>query len=468
MDDTIFTTDAGRERLAAEWLPPWLRTRRWFGAKDRAIQRCRITRMAPFGSAWLCAVEVGFADGASEVYVIPVAQVASAEAAAVIAPMNGKMLIDATHVPEFRALLFRVLAGHEQVPGIEAVQGATFSKTFAGTNAPASRVVAVEQTNTSVIYCDRAFLKLFRKLERGVNPDVEMARFLGERSRFPHTAGFLGALFWEGSSLAVATDYLPDAVDGWSLGIKYHKHRGNLGMDEEWRGLVRDLGERTGQMHLALASDSENPDFAPEPLTRHDVESAARAMLEMARDAVTELENASAFQSGSGQSLLQQLFTALDGMRPIKALVNRLMDDVPLGMKTRIHGDLHLGQVLYTEKGFVIGDFEGEPVRDLQERRRKQAPAKDLAGMLRSFAYLESSDRPQGRSSRHGSRLAEGEAFLQGWRKAMVGSPLGDESLLPIFLLEKAFCELRYELRHRPDWVQIPLQGLVDLCRSLE
>src|SRR5215203_4254682 len=135
MDDTIFTTEAGRERLAAEWLPPWLRTRRWFGAKDRVIQRCRITQMAPFGSAWLCAVEVGFAEGAAEVYVIPVAQVASAEAAAVIAPMNGKMLIDATHVPDFRALLFRVLAGHEHVPGIEAVQGANFQKTFAGANA---------------------------------------------------------------------------------------------------------------------------------------------------------------------------------------------------------------------------------------------------------------------------------------------------------------------------------------------
>jgi maltose alpha-D-glucosyltransferase / alpha-amylase len=468
MDDAIFTTEAGRQRLAQEWLPPWLRTRRWFGAKDRAIQACRMARITPFGTAWLCAVEVQFADGATETYVIPLTQVESAEAAAVIAPANGRMLIDATHVPEFRVLLFHVLAGRERVAGIEALQGVAFAQRFPGETSPVSRVLAVEQSNTSVIYGDRLFLKLFRKLEAGLNPDVEMARFLGERARFPHTAAFLGALMWEGSSLAVATDFAPDAVDGWSLGIKYHKHRGNLGMEEEWRGLVRDLGERTGQMHLALASDRKDPDFVPEPLTRDDVESAARSMLEMARDAVSDLENAKAFQGSAGQGMLQELFAALDGMRPIQALVNRLLDDVPLGVKTRVHGDYHLGQVLYTERGFLIADFEGEPLRSLQERRQKRPPARDVAGMLRSLAYLEASDRHSSRVARFGSSSAEGEAFLAGWRQAVGDSPLSDESLLPIFLLEKAFYELRYELRHRPDWVQIPLQGLVELCRSLE
>src|SRR5215204_20574 len=157
MDDTIFTTEAGRQRLAAEWLPPWLRARRWFGAKDRVIQNCAITKMVPFGSAWLCAVEVRFADGEAEVFVIPLTLVESAEAAAVIAPMNGRMLIDATHVPDFRALLFQVLAGREQVPGIEVARGSAFDKKFAGVDSPASRVLAVEQNNTSVIYCNRGF-----------------------------------------------------------------------------------------------------------------------------------------------------------------------------------------------------------------------------------------------------------------------------------------------------------------------
>jgi trehalose synthase-fused probable maltokinase len=377
------------------------------------------------------------------------------------------MLIDATHVPEFRALLFRVLAGKERIDGIEAMQGTAFAKRFFG-DTPPSRVLAVEQSNTSLIYGDALFLKLFRKVDAGVNPDVEMARFLGERAGFAHTPAFLGALVWQGSSLAVATEFCPDAVDGWSLGINYHKHRGNLGMEEEWRGLVRELGTRTGQMHMALARNTAELDFAPERLTRDDIEAAARSMLETARDAVSDLEHAQALEGPAGQAMLKQLFTALDGMRPIQALVNRLLDNVPEGVKTRVHGDFHLGQVLHTERGFLIADFEGEPLRSLRERRAKQPPARDVAGMLRSLAYLEASDRPNaGGNSRQLGRSGESDAFLSGWRKAVAGSPLADESLLPIFLLEKAFYELRYELRHRPDWVQIPLLGLVELCRAL-
>jgi trehalose synthase-fused probable maltokinase len=353
--------------------------------------------------------------------------------------------------------------------GISAISGTALSKRFPNSEPPASRVLSVEQSNTSLVYGDRVFLKLFRKLEAGVSPDVEMARFLSERAKFEHAPAFLGALIWEGRTLAVATDFFRDAVDGWTLGIKYHKHRGNLGREDEWRGMVRGLGQRTGQMHAALSSDLEDPAFAPEPLTRTDVEAAARTMLEGARDAVSDLENAKAFEGAAGQAMLKELFAALDGMRPIQALVNRLLDDVPEGVKIRVHGDFHLGQVLHTDHGFLIADFEGEPLRSLEERRAKHPPIRDVAGMLRSLAYLEESDRPQMRAATgQKSRSAESEAFLGGWRKAVAGSALASEALLPIYLLEKAFYELRYELRHRPDWVQIPVRGLVDLCQSLD
>jgi trehalose synthase-fused probable maltokinase len=468
MEDAIFSTDAGRQRLAQEWLPPWLRSRRWFGGNDRLITECHVARSTRFGNGWLCAVEVAFAEGAPETYLIPLTLVESAEAAAVVAPVNGRMLVDATHVPEFRALLFQVLAGAERVDGVEATRSSALPELFPAAELPVSRVLSVEQSNTSLIYGDRLFLKLYRKLEPGTNPDAEMARFLAEQAHFPHTPRFLGSLTWNGRSLALATEYLPEAVDGWSLGIKYHKNLGNLGMEEEWRGHLHELGMRAGEMHRALASDERDPAFAPQPLTRDDVEAAARSMLEMARDALSDLEGAKALEGPAGQALLKQLFAALDGMRPIQALVNRLLDDVPAGVKIRIQGDFHLGQVLHCERGFLIADFEGEPLRGLHERRARHPAARDVAGMLRSLAYLDASDRPKGRAiPRTGIRPGEGEAFLAGWRNAVAGTLLADESLLPIFLLEKAFYELRYELRHRPDWARIPIQGLIELCRSL-
>ncbi len=467
--DAILTAEAGRQRLAKEWLPPWLLTRRWFGGRGRGAFSCEVSRQLGFGDAWLTTVAVRFADGTTERYLLPLTVVDSAEVAAVIGTVGDRVLIDATHVPSFRAHLFRALSGLESVPGIDVLPGAQFAQRFPDGNAPTSQVLAVEQSNTSMAFGDRLFLKLFRKLERGVNPDVELTHFLGGNGRFAHTPAFLGALLWEGTALAVATDFFPEAVDGWSLGIKYHKHRGNLGMEEEWRELARELGLRTGEMHMALASERSDPALAPEPLTRDDVEVAARSMLETARDAVSDLEHAEAFAGTSGQALLRDLFAALDSMKPIQALVNRLLDDVPDGVKIRVHGDLHLGQVLHTDRGFLIADFEGERFRNLRDRRSKQSPIRDVAGMLRSLAYLEESDRPQARgSSRQMMRSAEADAFLSGWRKAVSGSPLASEALLPIYLLEKAFYELRYEIRHRPTWVEIPVRGLVELCRSLD
>ena len=440
MQDAIFTAEAGIQRLAQEWLPPWLQTRRWFGGRDRGISGCEVSRQLRFGEAWLTTVEVRFVDGTRETYLLPLTAVDSAEVAAVIGTVGDRVLIDATHVPSFRALLFQVLSGAQRVPGLDILPGAQFAQRFPDGSVPASQVLAVEEGNTSLAFGDRMFLKLFRKIESGVNPDVELTHFLGGDGRFAHTPAFLGALLWEGTALAVATEFFPEAVDGWSLGIKYHKHRGNLGMEDEWRGLARELGMRTGEMHMALAGDDSDPALAPEPLTRADVEAAARAMLETARDAVTDLEHAKAFAGAAGQALLRELFAALDSMKPIQALVNRLLDDVPEGVKTRIHGDLHLGQVLHTDRGFLIADFEGERLRSLNDRRAKQPPIRDVAGMLRSLAYLEESDRPQARgSSRQFMRSAEGEAFLYGWRKAVSGTPLASEAVMPINLLEKAF-----------------------------
>ena len=236
-------------------------------------------------------------------------------------------------------------------------------------------------------------------------------------------------------------------------------------MAEEWRGLARSLGEATGRMHRALASDSADPDFAPEPVTHDDVEAIVRSMLLTVRDAISELPH----PGDAGpvpEWLLREFLDAMDGMRPIQRLVEQIQSQSLEGVKIRVHGDYHLGQVLHTGAGFKISDFEGEPLRTLAERRRKQPPARDVAGMLRSLSYVagcQSGEREAGSEA----STKDQRAFLDGWRSVVKGTDLSSEALMPIFLLEKAFYELRYELRHRPDWVRIPMSDLIGLCRNL-
>lgn len=468
--DPIFATEADRQRLETEWLPSWLRGRRWFGGKDREIRSCRLRQWTELGPAWVCAVEVQFAESLAETYLLPLMHVPSAEAAAVVAAMNGQVLVDATHVAEFRAALFRILAGWGSASGIVSEPAPRMREVFPSTGAvPPSRVLSVEQSNTSLVYGDRLFVKWFRKLEIGENPDVEMLRFLGKQTSFTESPAFFGALGWAGGSLAVAIEFFPDASDGWALAMKHYKQRGNLGAIEEWQHLARVLGEATGRMHVAFASDANDPAFRPEPVTPDDVTAVVHSMLVTARDAVSELpepgSHASA-QSPIPDWLLREFLAAIDGMRPIQRVVETVLSLPVEGVKIRVHGDYHLGQVLATRSGFKISDFEGEPLRPLPERRRKQPPARDVAGMLRSLSYVAGSqvgEREAGAAAATGDQ----RAFFDGWRAAVSGTDLSSEVLMPIFLLEKAFYELRYELRHRPDWAHIPMTDLISLCRSI-
>lgn len=464
MDDEIFTTEAGRRRLAQEWLASWLRTRRWFGAKDRPIRDCRIVRHTAVGQSWLCAVEVQFDDGARDAYLLPLTRVSSAEAAAVVATVSGGVLVDATHVPAFRAALFQVLAGREFADDLTVEGNAALAE--AANDPPVSRVLTVEQGNSSIVYGDRWLVKLFRKLEAGANPEVEMARFLGVRAEFPHTPPFHGTLSWGGSDLALVNEFLPDAVDGWELALHYRQQPGDPAMREEWRKIVQQLGERAGEMHLALANAADDPAFSPEPITRDDVETIMRSMLETARTALGELEGPAASQLPDGESLLREFFTALQGMQPIQRLLDQVQALPPEGVKIRVHGDFHLGHVRYRPGEILFSNFEGEPLRTTAQRRAKQPPVRDVAAMLRSLAYAQASADPLPLPWTNAA--ADQAAFLTGWRSRVGGTALAAEFLLPIFLLEKAFYELSHELKHRPDWAHIPMRGIIALCRSLE
>ena len=327
-----------------------------------------------------------------------------------------------------------------------ALQGERFDGPYSPmerlSRVPAVRRLDAEQSNTSLVFDDRVILKLIRKLEPGLNPELEMGAFLA-RSGFAGTPRLLGSISVTGAveaTVAVAHAFVRVETDGWSYVLDALR-RGEPPLSE-----VRELGARIGELHAALASDEADARFAPEPIRREDLRRWTETLLgelertvRVGRSAVPEL-------AGRQQALA--------------ARIHRLGGVRPGGVRIRQHGDLHLGQVLRSGGEWLVFDFEGEPARPLAERRQKHSPLKDVAGMLRSFAYA---------AAAAGRREIAGlmrESFLQGWRlraaRLMPPDEEGARVLLESLELEKLLYELRYEVGHRPDWVNIPATDLLE------
>jgi maltose alpha-D-glucosyltransferase / alpha-amylase len=281
---------------------------------------------------------------------------------------------------------------------------------------------------------------------------------------------FHAALYWADTSLALASEFLSNPGDAWSLALKeFARYVDDPAALDDWLPVSRRIGQRTGEMHYALAhAPSDFREFAPEPLTAEDVGAILMSMLETARTAAEALSQDSIAASREAIAMLPRLLAALDGMRPIQALIERIQQQPPEGTKIRIHGDYHLGQVIHTGDDFLIMDFGGESLRSVPERRTKQPAARDVAGMLRSFHYAAFAARGNAAPETAEAWAQDSQdAFLAGWRSALADSPVANESLLPVFLLQKAFYELSYELSHRPDWAHIPMRGILTLARAL-
>jgi maltose alpha-D-glucosyltransferase/alpha-amylase len=347
---------------------------------------------------------------------------------------------------------------------------------------------------------DRVIVKLFRRVEPGPNPDVEIGEQLTSRTPFRRAPRVAGALEYEPAGepighLFVAHEFVPSQADGWSHALgelaRFYddvRHAGDPpadllpsarlsfaapptppGMSERAGAYIDSahlLGRRTGELHVALASDSASPAFAPEPFTRDDVQrivAGATGALQRARTMVKS-------------QMIDRLDVRLAALREARGAdaVN------PASARIRIHGDYHLGQVLWAESDYYILDFEGEPARPLDERRRKESPLKDVAGMLRSFSYaayaalFAQSDRDQKTFSRlepwarawiywTSAAFLRAYASVAGSTSFVPADPVQRASLLDLFLVEKALYELHYELNTRPEWVRIPLRGLEDL-----
>jgi maltokinase len=314
------------------------------------------------------------------------------------------------------------------------------------------RLIGVEQSNSSVVFGEELVLKVFRKLEPGVNPELEVLRFLTARE-FAHIAPLHGWYEYEGASLAatlgVAQQFFPRAVGGWELALE------RIERDPEWfLDQLGSLGNVTAQLHSVLGSDASDPAFAPEEPS-HEALSLLTATIDEDIERVfirLPDDERVAPIAGRGQDVRERV-----AARAHVGVGGRMI---------RTHGDYHLGQTLHTPEGWVIIDFEGEPARPLPERRAKRSALRDVASMLRSFAYVSSAVEIQrgGRPPQDFEQRAR-ERFLEHYLAEVDGGllPHGEAAvanLLSIFELEKAIYELQYELDNRPDWVPIPVAGI--------
>ena len=511
-----------RARIEGKILPEYIRTCRWFGAKARTLRYMRVHEQSPISAepdaAEFWFVEVSYLDGPNETYALPV-KIAVGDAAhaisqsaphAVIARFDGAeeaILFDAVWDAAFREKLFRLMLDRQYASGKNGNLVGSVSLPFvqnAAGKIPSSNVVSGEQSNSSMLFENKFFLKLYRKLEDGVNPDVEVTRFLTDRASFPNVPTFGGAIeYRRGKSEPTVVCLLQSAVvserDAWTLtldsvGRFYERVLGKKAdlqnetapgslLDELIGGIypekARLLAQRTGELHLALASADDDRAFAPEPFNAMAQRSVYQSMRALLRRTFTLLQKA---LPDLPETFRDEAKQALAAEKDILAREKRLLDRKANAAKIRIHGDYHLGQVLYTGKDFVILDFEGEPARALSERKLKRSALRDVAGMMRSFQYAAYSALWQPAMRTEDVPFLErwadlwyrqmSSVFLESYLATTADAlfvPQNSDDLqvmLEAYLLDKAVYEIGYELNNRPDWVVIPIRGIKHILKS--
>ncbi len=450
--------------LDAESLRAWVEHQRWYASKSRTVAGIEIVEGVALGgdpTLFLALVQARFATGTHELYQLPLwlrHSDTDTEAEA-IAHAGDWAVYDALAAPEGLVELLRRIDVDEEIVGTHGhFRFRRVPEATAAGEAAGARAMGVEQSNSSVVFDERLVLKVLRKLEPGVNPEIELLRFLTLRG-FSHIAPLYGWYEYDGQPLAatlgIAQEFVPAAMGGWELGLREVRSD-----PEAFLSKLASLGAVTAQMHTVLASDAGDPAFSPEEpsqealalLTATVDEDIERIFLRLPDD-----EGVAPIR-GRGQDVRERLAArALAGAG---------------GRAIRIHGDYHLGQTLYAPQGWVVLDFEGEPARSLPERRQKRSPLRDVAGMLRSFAYLASASSilegsPPPADFERRARTLFLEQYLAHVEPSLL--PPGEAqiaNLLSIFELEKAIYELRYELDNRPDWVPVPVAGIQRLVEG--
>jgi trehalose synthase-fused probable maltokinase len=456
--------DGGLSLLDEEALRQWVVAQRWFASKAREVVALNVAEVVTLREEppmlVLALVEAIFHTGTHETYQLPLGLRPAKERwrEQVIAEANGWTLYDALADSAHSLQLLHLVRSSADVPAEEGTLRFRWARgADAGLGGTVEvRPMGLEQSNSSVVFGDTLVLKAFRRVEPGVNPDLELTRFLTERG-FGHIPPLAGWYEYEGrlmdATLGILQEFESSGRDGWELALDELGTR-----PEAFLQRVHALGEVTGAMHTVLASEASDPAFAPEEpsveslalLTATIDEEIERIFVDLPED-----DERVAPIVGRGQDVRERL-----QLRSHIGAVGRLI---------RTHGDYHLGQTLFTDRGWIVLDFEGEPARPLPERRQKRSPLRDVAGMLRSFAYAASaSEILRGAPAPEGWEDRAREAFLDGYMGSVERSLLppgqeATENLLSVFELEKAVYELRYELNNRPDWVGIPVAGIARL-----
>ncbi len=480
---------------------------RWFRSKDKNVRGMRIVDHISTGgdgdSAWLVMLEAEYSDESMEMYMLPLALAVSDYAEFLLrdAPnavicrctFDGEegVLYEATHSGSFRTTLLSVIERRRRLKGrkgrLLGYSSPRAKKEFQAYGEDAgSRVLSLEQSNTSVLYGDKFFLKLYRKLEEGKNPEVEILRHLGDDDSFGSVPSFIGNIDYESgdgntSSAGILVGYVSGEGDAWSYtlsAVDRYFERVLTGegdkptLDQYYLDLVGLLGQRTAEMHKALAAAKGDQAFVPESfslLYQRSLFQSIKTLYGRVRRTITKLTKS------DKTGFADRCNAALKEFEPeAMEVLQALTDHKFRAQKSRIHGDYHLGQVLFTGRDFVIIDFEGEPARALGERRLRYSALRDVAGMIRSFHYAVSS-RYLGQRDEDRAVIKRwvapwfatvSERFLTAYLETINDSPLLPEddadrtALLDALILEKAVYELGYEMANRPSWVEIPLEGI--------
>ena len=512
-----------RRRQLEHVLPAFLRRQRWFGAKGKAIATTEIANVVPLGDVGALAfVRVSYAEGEPDTYVLPLA-VRSAEGNgwpppddAVVAELDASdgrwLLFDGVWEGSVADALLQMFDRRPaKTSGLDVERTSAFRRVRGDRGPLPSQVVSAEQSNTSIAFGDRLMVKLIRRLEPGRNPDLEIGRFLTERTSFANTAPVAGAIQARGvgrepGTVAIVHGFVPNEGDAWAFALDALEDyleealaRATHGSSpqppspltqlppqppsDEARDLVGPfllnaevLGQRVAELHLALAAGADDPAFAPEPFNALYQRSLYQSIRSLTNRVLRRLRSRFPDAEGAGEVLEreQELSERLDDLLRARRIE---------GTRIRTHGDFHLGQVLWTGSDFVIIDFEGEPARSLGERRIKRSPLADVAGMLRSFEYAAEQslrspstamlvpDDPAAalRDWARAWRRWTSAAFLGRYLDTVAGSglvptdPEQARALLGALVLEKAVYELGYEMDNRPEWVATPIRGILEL-----
>jgi maltose alpha-D-glucosyltransferase/alpha-amylase len=532
-----FFSEAIFEKLETDIFPEYIKTKRWFGGKARSIHSFNIIDFAKFQeeqNATIFLIQVNYNSGAPEIYQIHVSLTTNNETAenlrnnfpsSIICSIKiGEeqgILYDALFGNDYQLLLFNKMCNNQKLlfseSEIQFSGNKALKKYSADCKDIKSKILLAEQSNTSITYDNKFFLKIYRKVDKVVNPDIEITKILSEQKHFEHIPFYLGFIEWNygNSSMALGMiqEMIPESIDGWTYALDRlsnfnEKILSNINREihtTELQGTLIDpvkyelipeeikkildatvaermrlLGIRTAELHIELSRIANLKDFKPENFSLHYQRSLFFSIQSLLRR--TFLNHTKNIKNLPDD--LRQEAEEILGMR------DKIIDTLRLvyhhkfdALKTRIHGDYHLGQILFTGKDIKILDFEGEPSSSYSERRLKRSPLRDVAGMIRSFHYAAYSSLYLNTQIRK-EDVSKLLPFVDQWYHYMSGffmesyldtvknynlipsNPNDLEVLLQTFLIEKSIYELNYELNNRPDWIVIPIQGIKSVINN--